>query len=31
VSGIGGYCERNTFYTGPQGADRRHKKTLRRD
>jgi hypothetical protein len=31
VSGIGGFCERNLFYTGPGGPDRRHKKPVRRD
>ena len=30
VSGIGGYCERNSFYSGPETPVRRHKK-VRRD
>ena len=30
VSGIGGYCERNLFYTGPERPVRRHK-AIRRD
>ena len=32
VRGIGGYCERNSFYAGPEGYyGRRHKKPVRRD
>jgi hypothetical protein len=31
VSGIGGYCERNSFYTGPETPVRRHKKAPRQD
>ncbi len=31
VSGIGGFCQRNQFYTGSEGPDRRYKKPLRRD
>jgi hypothetical protein len=30
VSGIGGFCEPNTFYTGSERAVRRHKKTVDR-
>jgi hypothetical protein len=29
--GLGGICERNLFYTGPETVVRRHKKTMRRD
>ena len=31
VSGMGGFCERNQFYTGPEGPVRRYKKKLQRD
>ena len=31
VSGIGGFCERNSFYTGPETPVRRPKKAVRRD
>jgi Protein of unknown function (DUF3551) len=31
VSGIGGFCEINTFYTGPAVPVRRHKRAVRRD
>ena len=31
VSGVGGYCERNSFYSGPETPVRRSKKAVRRD
>jgi len=31
VHGIGGFCERNSFYTEPEVRVRRHKKPVRRD
>lgn len=31
AQGLGGMCERNLFYTGPETVVRRHKKTMRRD
>jgi hypothetical protein len=31
VSGIGGFCERNSFYTGPERPVRRPRKAPRRD
>lgn len=31
VSGVGGFCERNSFYTGPQTPVRRPKKAVRSD
>jgi hypothetical protein len=26
VSGVGGFCERNSFYTGPEGPSRRSRR-----
>lgn len=31
VSGMGGFCQRNQFYTGPEGPVRRYKKKVYRD
>jgi hypothetical protein len=31
VSGIGGFCERNTFYTAPERVVRRPKRAVRHD
>lgn len=31
VSGVGGFCERNAFYTGPERPVRRPKKAVRSD
>ena len=31
VSGMGGFCEINTFYTGPEVPVRRPKRAVRRD
>jgi hypothetical protein len=31
VSGVGGFCERNQFYTGRERPMRRSKKPVRRD
>jgi hypothetical protein len=29
VSGVGGFCERNQFYTGPERPPKRHKREYR--
>ena len=31
VSGIGGFCERNSFYTGRKEPGRRHRRVVRHD
>ena len=31
VSGIGGFCERNSFYTGREEQGRRHRRVVRED